>query len=89
MIKIVSATPMHDYAIAVQFSDGARGEYDVAPLIARKTTLTQQLANPAYFNDFFIELGAPCWRNGFELSPGAIHHELETQGKLLKRPQAA
>ena len=40
MIKIVSARPLHDHLIAVAFSDGSGGEYDLAPLIARKTTLT-------------------------------------------------
>ncbi len=89
MIKIVSAKPLHDYVIAVSFSDGSGGEYDLARLIARKTTLTQQIENPTYFNDFFLELGALCWRNGFELSPGAIYAELETQGKLVKQFQAA
>ena len=89
MIKIVSAKPLHDHVIAVGFSDGSGGEYDLAPLIARKSTLTQQLENPIYFNEFFLELGALCWRNGFELSPSAVYTELETQGRLVKQFQAA
>ena len=89
MIKIVSAKPLRDYVIGVGFSDGSGGEYDLAALIARKSTLTQQLANRTYFNEFFLELGALCWRNGFELSPSAIYGELETQGKLVKQFQAA
>ncbi|MEO6023802.1 MAG: DUF2442 domain-containing protein [Burkholderiales bacterium] len=89
MIKIISARALHDYVIAIQFSDGACGDYDAAPLIAKKTALTQQLANRTYFNDFFVDLGALCWRNGFELSPGSIYRELEAQNKLAKHSQAA
>jgi hypothetical protein len=89
MIKIVSAKPVHDYVIAVQFSDGARGEYDLAPLIAKKTVLTKQLEDRTYFVACFLELGALCWRNGFELSPGSIYRELEAAGKLVKQPRAA
>lgn len=89
MIKIISAKSLHDYVISLGFSDGARGEYDVAALIARNSTLTQQLADSAYFKEFFLELGALCWRNGFELSPGAVYRELETQGRLVKQFKAA
>ena len=89
MIKIVSAKPLRDYLIAICFSDGSGGEYDLAPLIARKTMLTRPLANPDYFKEFFLELGALCWRNGFELSPAAVYRELETQGRLMKQFQAA
>lgn len=89
MIKIVTARPLHDHLIAVAFSDGSGGEYDLAPLIARKTTLTQPLANPDFFKDFFLELGARCWRNGFELSPAAVYRELEILGRLMKQFHAA
>ena len=89
MIKIVSAKPLRDYLIAICFSDGSGGEYDLAPLIARKTMLTRPLANPDYFKEFFLELGALCWRNGFELSPAAVYRELETQGRLMKQFHAA
>ena len=37
MIKIISAKSLHDYVISLGFSDGARGEYDVAALIARNS----------------------------------------------------
>jgi Protein of unknown function (DUF2442) len=89
MIKIVSARLLRDYVIAIGFSDGAGGEFDLAPLIAKQSTLTQALTDPAYFKEFFLELGALCWRNGFELSPGAIYRDLEAQGKLVKHFQAA
>lgn len=89
MIKIVSARLLRDYVIAVGFSDGSGGEFDLASLIARESTLTRALKDAAYFKEFFLELGALCWRNGFELSPGAIYRDLEVQGKLIKQFRAA
>ncbi len=89
MIKIVSARTVRNYVIAIGFSDGAGGEFDLAPLIASQTSQTLALKEPAYFKEFFLELGALCWRNGFELSPGAIYRDLEIQGKLIKQYRAA
>lgn len=89
MIKIVSARLLHDHVIAIGFSDGAGGEFDLAPLIARQSTLTLALKDPTFFKGFFLELGALCWRNGFELSPGAIYRDLEAQGNLIKQYRAA
>lgn len=35
-----------------------------------------------YFKQYFLELGALCWRNGLALSPGNIHQKLAEQNKL-------
>lgn len=37
----------------------------------------------------FIELGALCWRNGLELSPTALHYELQNRNKLARMQQVA
>ena len=68
MIKIVGAMPVRDRILRLEFSDGSSGDYDLAPLIARDTSLTSMLADDAYFSRFFPELGALSWPNGFELS---------------------
>ena len=82
MIKIVRVEPTEAFRIAVQFSDGSEGEYDLEPLIARDTGMVRILRDPAFFRRVFLELGAVCWPNGFELSPSAIHIELRVQGQL-------
>jgi hypothetical protein len=84
MIKIVRAARVRDRVLRLAFSDGSWGNYDLAPLIERDTSLTRPLADDEYFARFFLELGALAWPNGLELAPGAIHRELEA-GNLLSR----
>jgi hypothetical protein len=82
MIKIVGAKPIRDRILRLEFSDGSSGDYDLAALIARGSSLTSALADDAYFGRFFLELGALSWPNGFELAPSAIHRQLKDRGAL-------
>lgn len=89
MIKILSATSLHGLVIRVELSDNSMGDYDLAPLFARKTVLTSAWQDPAFFRRFFIELGALSWPNGLELSAGSIQRRLEEQGKLRRAERVA
>lgn len=89
MIKIVKAEYIRDHQLHFMFSDGAQGDYDFAPLLAKETVLTRPLKSPENFKSFFIELGALCWKNGLELSPSALYKELQSTGKLTRTQQAA
>ena len=84
MIKIVRATHKRDYIIEIQFSDGSSGDYDLDPLLDRETELTKPLKDIGYFKRYFIELGALGWPSGLELSPAAIHRQLEASGTLRR-----
>jgi hypothetical protein len=88
MIKILRATPLDGYKIRLEFSDGSSGEYDLAELIARDTEMVRPLADRDYFAACFLELGALCWRNGFELSAPGLHRKLAERGQL-RRASAA
>jgi hypothetical protein len=44
--------------------------------------LTLPLNDNSYFQQFFLEFGALCWRNGLELSPGSIHRKLQERQQL-------
>jgi len=87
MISIVRAKYLDGYRVQIEFSDGARGVFDAAGLVNRPGSMVQPLREPGFFRDFFIELGALCWRNGFELSPGSLYRKLEGAG-LLEKPRA-
>ena len=89
MIKITEANYLRDAIIHLKFSDGSYGEYDLYPLISRGTIMVKPLQNEKFFKDFFLELGALCWKNGFELSPGSIHRNLKDAGKLHNANEAA
>ena len=82
MIKIIRAQYLQQKILRLYFSDNSYGDYDLQPLIARQAELVTPLNDEQYFKQFYLELGALCWRNGLELSPGNIHRKLEEQQKL-------
>ena len=82
MIKIIQAHYVQQRILRVYFSDNSFGDYDLQALIDRQTELVIALNDDVYFKQFFLELGALCWRNGLELSPGNIHRKLAEQHQL-------
>ncbi len=89
MIKIIQAEYLQKRVLRVCFSDNSYGDYDLQPLIDKKTELTLPLKDEFYFKQFFLELGALGWRNGLELSPGNIHRKLAEQQLLCYEVKAA
>jgi len=89
MIKIIQAEYLQKRVLRVCFSDNSYGDYDLQPLIDKKTELTLPLKDEVYFKQFFLELGALGWRNGLELSPGNIHRKLAEQQLLWYEVKAA
>ena len=82
MIKIIQAHHVQQKILRLYFSDNSFGDYDLQPSIDRQTELVMALNNDVYFKQFFLELGALCWPNGLELSPGNIHRKLAEQHQL-------
>jgi hypothetical protein len=89
MIKIIKAEYIAEKQIRLFFSDQSWGEYNFQLLIDRQAELVILLQDDSYFADFFLELGALCWKNGFELSAGSLHRKLQEQGLLHSQQQAA
>ena len=89
MIKIVNTQYLGNKVIRLRFSDHSWGDYDVKPLIAKKTELVLPLQDDAYFSQFFLELGALCWKNGLEFSAGSLHRKLQERGRLHVGTEAA
>ena len=89
MIKIIQAEYVSDRVIQVHFSDGSWGDYDLQPLIDKHSELTQPLEQETFFKQFYLEMGALCWRHGLELSPGNIQLKLQKQGQLQHKTKVA
>lgn len=81
MIKVRQLTVV-GWVLQLGFSDGSEGDYDMTALIARDTEMVRPLTEPAYFARCFLELGAVCWLNGFELSGEGLHRKLSASGAL-------
>lgn len=89
MIKIIRAKHISQKILRLCFSDNSWGDYDLQPLIDRQTELVLPLNDDAYFQQFFLELGALWWRNGLELSPVSIHKKLEKSQQLHYETEVA
>ena len=88
MIKIIHAEAVADFVVRLEFSDGSSGNLDLTELVERDTEMVRPLTDPAVFADCFPELGALCWRNGFELSASSLYRKLVQCGGL-RRADAA
>lgn len=89
MIKIIQAHYVRQRILRLHFSDNAFGDYDLQAIIDRQTELVMALNDDGYFKQFFLELGALCWPNGLELSPGNIHRKMAEQHQLHYETQVA
>lgn len=70
MIKVLQLRPLGVFQLELSFSDGSQGVLDGAEYLAsRNGPMLEPLRNAVYFARCFVEVGALCWPNGFELSP--------------------
>lgn len=89
MIKITKATYINDYIVKLEFSDNSFSNFDFSYLLTKNTELTNPLNDQKYFQTFFLELGALCWKNGLELSPSSLYQKAKDIGTLHKSEVAA
>lgn len=89
MIKLKAVEWKGDYCLLLRFSDGTAGVYDFAPLVEAATEMTAPLADPAFFAQHFIELGALAWPNGFDVSAQSLRQRLRSAGQLQGDTEAA
>ena len=89
MLKIRSAEYRGERVIRITFSDGTGGDYDLRELVARGGEMVGPLADRQYFQGFFLQLGALCWPNGFELSATGIRMHLLSHPLIHARPKTS
>ncbi len=82
MINVIKVSFYEDYKIKLYFSDNSFGILDFSYLLKASTVLTKPLEDTTYFQQFFIDFGALCWKNGLELSAESLYLKLKQQGNL-------
>jgi len=75
MERVISAKPLDDFKIEVEFSDGTHG------VISMKDRLFgpvfEALKDPIFFARLAIdEFGVICWPNGADIAPDALYNKL-------------
>ena len=69
MIKILFVEPAGEFVLSLKFSNGEKRHFDGQAYLAdRRGPLLFALGSSNYFQSAFVDAGALCWPNGFELS---------------------
>lgn len=89
MIKLVAADLVNDHEIRLIFSDESSGTFDFSPFLEANTQMTAPLRDPDFFRQFFLELGALAWPNGFDLSAESLQRRLDEGGRLSRSSATA
>jgi hypothetical protein len=77
-LKTTRAEPREGFVLFVEFSDGVSGEVDLSTRLFGP--MFEPLRDEALFRLVRIdEFGAPCWPNGADLAPDALHRMLSEQ----------
>ena len=74
MIEILDIKIVDSFMLELTFSNGDSGHFDGVDYLATRTgSLLELLRNQAYFPKCFVDAGALCWPNGFELSGSRVY----------------
>jgi len=76
MKKIISVSPLEGKKVAVVFSDGISGIFDVAPYI--QSEFFKRLEDDSYFRQVHLFFSGIGWPDGQDLGPDTIEADLQT-----------
>ena len=69
---VIQARHVHQYILELGFSDGALKRVDFEPYV-RRGGVFAPLADPEFFQHFFIDLNTVCWPNGADVAPERLY----------------
>jgi hypothetical protein len=75
MKKIISVSPLEGKKVAVVFSDGISGIFDVAPYI--RSEFFKRLDDDSYFKQVRLFFSGIGWPDGQDLGPDTIEADLQ------------
>jgi hypothetical protein len=74
VIKILNAKNIEPFVLSIEFSNGDEGHFNGLDYLATRTgSLLETLRQANFFARHFVDAGALCWPNGFELSASRVH----------------
>lgn len=69
--RVTQVEPLADHTLRLTFNNGEVGLYDCKPLL--NFGVFKELANPAYFNQAFVEFGTVAWPNEQDICPDTLY----------------
>lgn len=87
--RVAAVEALPGFRLYVRFMDGTEGTVHLAAFIQSPSAgVFASLANPALFEEVFVEHGAVTWPGNIDLAPDAMYAEIKKSGKwMLARPQ--
>jgi Protein of unknown function (DUF2442) len=73
MIHVTTATPIGGYRLRLTFSNGDKGEINLANHVVFIGTLAP-LADERFFRQVFVARGTLCWPGDIDMDSTVIHH---------------
>ncbi len=75
MDKVVSAKPLENYLLEIDFADGFRKVIDICPFIGKGISVA--LKDESYFRQVTIEDGGGiAWPNGYDFCPTFLRDDV-------------
>jgi len=81
MVDVSRLKPLAGRALRLCVAELAQQVQSGGPMV-------EPLRDEVYFARVFVEIGAPTWRNGFDLDPINLYVEMDKAG-LLRKATAA
>ncbi|MGH9949024.1 MAG: DUF2442 domain-containing protein [Pyrinomonadaceae bacterium] len=74
-VSVISAVPLHDFVVAVEFSDGTSSEIDLEHYL--HGPIFEPIRNdPKIFRAIRIEGRTVSWENGADIDPYTLYYDL-------------
>jgi hypothetical protein len=82
--KVARLERLGGFRLRVRFTDGSEGTHDFSALVSEPGPMVEPLRDESYFARVFLELGAPTWPNGFDISLEWLRREMAAAGELTQ-----
>lgn len=78
LIRIVSVTPLENYVVSLEFTDGTQREVDLEPFLRGKVFEVLR-ENKKAFRSVKVDerMGTIVWENGADIDPDVLYHNLK------------
>lgn len=79
--RVVTASPLAGYRVAVAFDDGKAGEVDLSDLVGKGVFAAWR--DPAVFAQVFVdpETRTLAWPGGIDLCPDSLYRDVAATGQ--------
>ena len=71
LLDVVSVKAMKDYKLYLEFENGEKRLFDMAPYMDRKPYV--QLKGSPFFAVAYIEYGTVCWPGNIDIAPETLY----------------